>query len=300
MDKKKIITIASTAAIYIVSAAISYFVFSKLLPSKNVVNAPLPTAKGGQGQTVFDSTAPKTESCPLNGVLYSKQQKDWWVQHRPLGIMIENHQEARPQSGLSFADVIYEAVAEGGITRFLSVFYCQDAGVVGPVRSARTYFLDFISEYGDSPLYAHVGGANAPGPADALSQIDDYGWGGRNDMNQFSIGFPTFWRDYDRLGHTVATEHTMYSTTEKLWSYAKDSRNLTNVDKKGLSWDDSFVPYTFKDDASVSQRGQTQTIHLEFWKSMPDYFVDWQYDKVSNTYKRFNGKTGFIWTEIKY
>ena len=55
--------------------------------------------------------------------------------------MIENHKEARPQSGLSSADVIFETVAEGGITRFLAIFYCQNASYVGPVRSARMYFL---------------------------------------------------------------------------------------------------------------------------------------------------------------
>ena len=64
--------------------------------------------------------------------------------------MIENSVDARPQSGLSSADVIYEAVAEGGITRFLTVYYCQDPVEVGPVRSARTYYVDFASEYGDA------------------------------------------------------------------------------------------------------------------------------------------------------
>ena len=170
--------------------------------------------------------------------------------------MIENHVDARPQSGLSGADVVYEAVAEGGITRFLAMFYCQDAGKVGPVRSARTYFIDFASEYGDFPLYAHVGGANQPGPADALSQLSDYGWTGYNDMNQFSIGFPTFWRDYDRLGHVAATEHTMYSTVQKLWDYGATNRDLTNVDKDGKSWDKTFVPYQFRDDAPASASGR--------------------------------------------
>lgn len=291
MTKQKAITILGAIAIYIVSAGLSYFLFSKIAPSTKTVSSPSAITKGTEGQTVFDVTAPKTEECPLNGVLYSKQQKDWWSKHRPLGVMIENHQEARPQSGFSFADVVYEAVAEGGITRFLTVYYCQDAGIVGPIRSARTYFLDFISEYGNYPLYAHVGGANQPGPADALSQIDDYGWGGYNDMNQFSIGFPTFWRDYNRQGHTVATEHTMYSTTQKLWDLANNSRGLTNVDKKGISWDENFTPYSFKDEASLSDRGSAQTIHLEFWKNMPDYFVDWKYDKTSNTYKRFSATT---------
>ncbi len=295
MDRNKLLTIGITVSVYIVFAVISYFAFSQFLPAKRIVTTtPASLLKGGEGQTVFDQNKPKTEECPLNGVKYTMDQKNWWSQHRPLGVMIENHQDARPQSGLSFADVVYEAVAEGGITRFLAVFYCQDAGIVGPVRSARTYFLDFISEYGNNPLYAHVGGANAPGPADALSQIDDYGWGSYNDMNQFSIGFPTFWRDYNRLGHQAATEHTMYSTTQKLWDFAKNSRNLTNVDSKGISWDENFVPYSFKDDAQLSDRPASQSIHLEFWKSTPAYFDDWKYDKATNTYKRFNGTTPHI------
>ena len=236
----------------------------------------------------FDASLPKTEPCPLNGALYSVQQRQWWEKHRPLGVMIENHEESRPQSGLSFADVIYEAVAEGGITRFLAVFYCQDANPIGPVRSARTYFVDFASEYGNSPLYAHVGGANAAGAADALSQIEEYGWAGYNDLNQFSIGFPTFWRDYDRLGHTVATEHTMYSTTAKLWDLAK-SRGLTQVDKEGEPWNKKFVSYSFKEDASKSERGENSVVHIEFWEGYKQYFVDWTFDKENNIYKRSNG-----------
>jgi len=230
----------------------------------------------------------------MNGILYSKQQKDWWEKHRPLGIMIENHQEARPQSGLSSADVVYEAVAEGGITRFLSIFYCQNAEEVGPIRSARTYFLDFVSEYGTSPLYAHVGGANQDGPADALSQIEDYGWAEVNDLNQFSIGFPTFWRDYDRLGHPAATEHTMYSTTEKLLQFAATSRGLKVEDKNGTPWTKGFVPYSFKDDAPTSQRPTSQIIHLEFWTTNSAYAVDWIYEPIANIYKRNNGGAAHI------
>ena len=202
---------------------------------------------------------------------------------------IENSVDARPQSGLSGADTIYEAVAEGGITRFLAIFYCQDAGQVGPVRSARTYFIDFVSEYADYPLYAHVGGANQPGPADALGQLDTYGWTDYNNLDQFSIGFPTFWRDYGRLPG-VATEHTMYSSMDKLLDYAKTNRGLTNVDKDGKSWDTNFVPYQFTDDAPTSQRPATQSIHLEFWQSAgSDYFVDWTYNPKTNLYERVNG-----------
>lgn len=290
MDKKKIILIVLALVVYLVSTTISYAIFSQtqISQSKLLTPSPATTGKTPDGRVTFDPSKPKTETCPLNGVLYSKEQKDWWEKHRPLGIMIENHEEARPQSGLSFADVIYEAVAEGGITRFLAMFYCQDTGIVGPVRSARTYYLDWVSEYGEYPLYAHVGGANAPGPADALSQIEGYDWATYNDLNQFSIGFPVFWRDYDRLGHTAATEHTMYSTTAKLWDLAK-TRKLTNVDKDGVLWEEKFIPYTFKDDVIESSRPSSQTVHLEFWNDYTKYFIDWNYDPVANLYKRING-----------
>ena len=272
--------------LYIVSTGVSYFIFSK---ATSQVLTPPPTSTGTNGKVVFDESLPKTESCPLNGAKYSKQQKTWWEKHRPLGIMIENHETSRPQSGLSSADVIYEAVAEGGITRFLSVYYCQDAEFVGPVRSARTYYLDFISQFGANPLYAHVGGANTPGPADALSQINRYGWGSYNDLNQFSIGFPTFWRDYNRLGHATATEHTMYSTTTKLWNFAKKDRKLTDKDEDGQKWNEDFEWYTFKDDAK--EKGNVSSIHIEFWEDNTDYFVDWKHDSPTNSYLRSHGKT---------
>ena len=289
MDKKKLLTIGIIIVLYVLSTGVSYFLFSQKSPAKTAVNSPVPTTTNGQ--IVFDTTLPKTESCPLNGELFSKPQKDWWEKHRPLGVMIENHENTRPQSGLSSADAVYEVVAEGGITRFLAIFYCQDAGIIGPVRSARTYFLDFISEYGGNPLYAHVGGANQPGPADALSQIESYEWGGYNDMNQFSIGFPTFYRDYNRLGRPTSTEHTMYSTTDKLWKFATDSRKLTNIDKENVSWDEGFVPYNSKDDAALDARIASQNLHLEFWVRDSNYFVDWKYERATNSYKRFNGKT---------
>lgn len=291
IDRPKIFVIILTVVVYIISSGVSYALFSNTINSGNklITTSNSISRESKDGPLKFDESTPKTEECPLNGVYYSKPQRQWWETHRPLGIMIENHEDARPQSGISSADVVYEAVAEGGITRFLAIFYCQDAGIVGPVRSARTYFLDFISEYGENPLYTHVGGANASGPADALSQIGDYGWASYNDMNQFSIGFPTFLRDYNRLGKDVATEHTMYSTTTKLWDFAKTKRGLTNVDEEGNSWDEKFVKYTFKDEATLTQRGDILSIHLEPWTDYKQYAVDWNYDRNENLYSRNNG-----------
>src|SRR3989338_8386825 len=192
-------------------------------------------------------SGPKTEECPLNGEKLTKEEKALWETRRPLVVMIENHTDARPQSGLTSADIIYEAVAEGGITRFATVFYCKDAPYIGPVRSARVYFISFAAEYGNNPLYAHVGGANTPGPADALGKLHTIKWSGKNDLNQFSINFPYFFRDYDRLTGR-ATEHTMYSSTQKLWEYAQKARKLTNIDDNGLSWDSTYQKWEFKED----------------------------------------------------
>jgi hypothetical protein len=291
---KKALTLISIL-VYLASTGISYFVFSGSSSAQNQPDSAAP-AEGkidnDYEAITFDPNAPKTEECPLNGAKYSKDQRSWWESHRPLGVMIENHEDSRPQSGINAADVVYEAVAEGGITRFLAVYYCQDAGIVGPVRSARTYFLDWISEYGEYPLYAHVGGANTPGPANALGQIDQYGWGGYNDLNQFSIGFPAFRRDESRLGRPVATEHTMYSVTNKLWGVAED-RGITEEDEDGNHWEDEFVPYNFKEDAGPSRRPESQTVHIEYWNNSK-YFVDWKYDKERNVYLRTNGGEDII------
>lgn len=286
--KRKLIIIIGGIALYLLSAGLSYATFSYFRGAPMVPGlvSPLPSAGGLR----IDPNAPKTASCPLNGKMYTEAEKKIWEEHRPLGAMIENHAESRPQSGLSRADIVYEAVAEGGITRLLAVFYCgasaQDI-MIGPVRSARTYYLDWISEYGEFPLYAHVGGANVPGKANALGQIASYGWlSGSNDLNQFSIGFPTFWRDYERLDHPVATEHTMYSTTDRLWEVAQ-KRGITNVDRDGNKWDKDFTSWKFKDEED--SRGEVDKIEITFWGGHEEYNVTWEYDREANLYKRVNG-----------
>lgn len=284
--KKLMISLGGGLLLYLVSSGLSFAAFRYL--AGPVVVAPLSPLPGGDGLRV-DLTKPKTEACPLNGGMFTKAEKDIWEKRRPLTVMIENHEDSRPQSGLSRADVVYEAIAEGGITRFMAVYLCGSSAqdiTVGPVRSARTYFMDFASEYADYPLYAHVGGANLPGPANALGQISDYGWLNKgNDLNQFSLGFPTFWRDYERIGHVVATEHTMYSTTDRLWEVAEE-RGLAAIDDEGEKWDAEFISWPFKDDAK--EKGSVAKIEYSFWDDAP-YNVSWEYDVAANTYRRSNG-----------
>jgi len=287
-NKSKLILIIGGVLVYLASAGLSYGAF-RFLGGGDRLLSPVDITPGSGFK--IDPNAPKTEACPLTGVLFSKAERQIWEQRRPLTVMVENHEESRPQSGLSKADVVYEAVAEGGITRFLAVFYCGAAAeevTIGPVRSARTYIMDFAAEYGDYPLYTHVGGANIPGPANALGQIGDYGWLAKgNDLNQFSLGFPVFWRDYERIGHPVATEHTMYSTTEKLWEVAQ-KRGLTNVDDEGNKWDATFSQWQFKEEAKLDERGEVARVEFSFWENNPEYAVRWEYQKDNNNYLRFN------------
>ena len=137
------------------------------------------SGSNNQAHFIIDPSVPRTEVCPLNGLMYTKQEKDVWETRRPIAAMIENHVEARPQSGLSLADVVYESVVEGGITRFMGVFYCGVASrnlTLAPVRSARTFYLPWVLEY--DALYNHVGGAGVCSDvtvderAKALYQID--------------------------------------------------------------------------------------------------------------------------------
>lgn len=270
--------------LYLFSAGISYVLFSYVFKNKENVS---PQVSQNRGK--IDPTAPKTEECPLNGRKFSKAERDIWEARRPLGIMIENHTEARPQSGLSSADVVYEAVAEGAITRFLAIYYCGASAeeiMVGPVRSARTYYLDWVSEYSQDPLYAHVGGANRAGSADALGQIEKYGWRLYNDLNQFNIGLNAFKKDLERLPD-VATEHQMYTTTDKLWAVATE-RGLTDKNKDGVAWHKGFVPWKFVD-GQASSSSQATRISFPFWEGYMDYAVVWTYDPASNSYKRENG-----------
>ncbi len=224
--------------------------------------------------------------------------------------MIDNHLDSRPQSGLSRADVVYEAVAEGGITRFLAVYYCGASAsdyILGPIRSARIYYINWASEYGKEPIYVHVGGANnfcpnCPGGVKplgttapkvrAIEFLGEIGWRRGLKGNDFdagsNVGFPIVWRDYERLGHPVATEHTYVGSSDKLWEEAK-KRDLGAVDSKNENWDGSFTPWKFKDEAKLENRGEVKDINFGFWSGMSDYEVNWQYDKENNYYLRFNG-----------
>lgn len=290
--KLQTLYVAGAIILYLASTAVSYAAFSRSVTTKVT---PEPST---QSHFVVDASLPKTEICPLNGQKFTKPEREIWERRRPLAVMIENHEEARPQSGMSYADIVYETVAEGGITRFMGVFYCGVAAYnigFAPVRSARTYFLDWVSEY--DALYNHVGGAGQCNDATvderakALCQIDRYEI---RDLDQFAIPFPVCYRNYDRLNHPVATEHTMVCYSDKLYDLAA-KRHLTNVDEDNIPWDKNFTEWQFKDDGKDTDRGTISSLAFVHWENMADkYSVKWNYDLTTNSYLRLNGSQPHI------
>jgi len=293
--KKKHLIIA--LILYVLSAAGSYTVFSSVNPSQPVTDPNQPReAAEGEVETELgllldiDPSASKDQPCPLNGAYYTQAEKDAWSKRRPLFVMIENSPDARPQSGLSKADVVFEAVAEGGVTRFGAVYYCaaqKKDVIVAPVRSARTYFVDYASGF-YRPMYAHVGGANLPGPTDALGQIGDYGWELQNDITAFSEGYPTFVRNKSRIkGKQLATEHTMETSTELLWDVA-EKRDWTNINPiTEENWLEEYQGWAFEEEPADT--GEISQVSYEFWSGYDQYAVDWEYDSQKDAFLRSQG-----------
>lgn len=119
---------------------------------------------------------------------------------RPIAVMIDNNVRARPHSGLQDAYLIYEMIVEGGQTRLMALFHNKDTEIVGPVRSSRHYFLDYVLE--NDAIYAHFGGS--PKAYDDLRRL-----------NIASIDGMTvsgaYYRDSSRRA-----PHNAYTTMERL------------------------------------------------------------------------------------
>jgi len=222
-----------------------------IVPVASITPTPSPTATptpAAQAENILDGTMVDPSKANVH----------------PLAVMIENHPDARPQSGLGSANLVYEAIAEGGITRFMAIYRDPSQAVrVGPVRSSRTYFLHFANEI--NAFYAHAGGNR-----DALDEIAA---GGTYDLDGLSLGSPLFTRDYSR---NVATEHTLYSSTDKLWQYATVTNKWPTTS--------SFSPWLFQDDPATDKRPASQTVNVKVSDSL--YAVSWAYDPASNSYAR--------------
>ncbi len=150
---------------------------------------------------------PKTAASPLTGVQVSPA-----TAKRPVtAIVIENSPDARPQSSLSEAGLVFESIAEGGITRFLAMYQEARPKVIGPVRSLRPYFIDWVQAFDAS--IAHVGGS-----AQALDEAKKLGL---KDMDEF-FNASSFYRTTDRFApHNLYTNFDLLDDLNKRLGYTE-------------------------------------------------------------------------------
>ncbi|MGH7240474.1 MAG: DUF3048 domain-containing protein, partial [Candidatus Saccharimonadales bacterium] len=180
------------------------------------------------------------------------------------GVMIENSLPARPQSGLGQAGVVFEALTEGGISRFLALYQDTAPSNIGPIRSARPYFIQWA--LGFDAAYAHVGGS-----PQALADISAWDV---HDMNEFYNG-----AYYHRSGSRAAP-HNMYTSIAQL-----------NKLEAAKGFTSTFTGFPRK---SESPAKQAAAGNINFNISWSSYAVHYDYVKASNSYNRSEGGTPHV------
>lgn len=177
-----------------------------------------------------------------------------------VGVMIENHGSSRPQMrGLPEASIVYETLAEGGITRFLAIYDRQILAKVGPVRSARSYFVDWAAEYGGA--YIHAGGS-----PQAINQI------------------PTeHLRDYDEADGALFRDNA-FPRPHNLFV------SLTTVERQLIAsgWQPTIVAPRF-DFSGRLPADAIDAIGLTLDFSLANYRVAYAYDPTDGRYARTLG-----------
>lgn len=166
-------------------------------------------------------------------------------------VMVDNFHKARPQIGLDKADMVYEMLAEGGITRFMAIFYGEAASKIGPVRSARYYFAQLARGY-DSPL-AHAGGST-----EALELILQLKL---KDLDEIYNSGGYFWRDSKRK-----MPHNLYTSTEQLVKGAK---------AKGYAL---VVPPVYPAGSAGQGLAHGDDLYLDYSAGTYKYRVLWHYN----------------------
>lgn len=196
---------------------------------------------------------PTTLASPLTGIQVAPELAQLPV----TGVMIENSPDARPQAGLKDAGVVYEAIAEGGITRFLALFQESKPDYVGPVRSARPYYVQWAQGYDAG--FAHVGGS-----PEALDLIRS---AGVKDLDQFQNSGA-----YHRISTRYAP-HNVYTSLDKL---------LELQTRKGYT-KSTFTGFVRKaDKPSATPNARLIDMTLSGYLYNPHF----DYDQGTNSYKR--------------
>ena len=189
--------------------------------------------------TVPETTVPETTAAPVieypyTNPLTGEGQLEQQV-NRPYAVVINNIKAALPHHGVSQADIIYEMLAEGGITRCLAIFTdISDVEKLGSVRSARTYFIDLAKAY--DAVLVHAGGSEY-----AYEEFSTSGW---PHIDGIQASSKYFYRDQARLSKGVAREHTLFTTGE-------DVIKAAEAKKIKLTRDSIDYGFTFSEDVKL-------------------------------------------------
>ncbi len=246
--KQKMLLAAATIVVLAGLGVGAYFLFF-------AQTAPIPQVVIKKLQPKKEEPKPTTVASNLTGL-----QVDPSVNERSVtAIMIENSMDARPQSGLNQAGVVFEAIAEGGITRFVALFQDTEPDYIGPVRSARPYYITWL--LGFDAAYAHAGGS-----AEALSLITQ--WHVKDLQHSSSY----FWRVNNRIA-----PHNLYTSIAKLWEYET---------AKGYG-KSNFTPLARKAKEEPVATPTAKTINFNI--SSATFNVHYDYDAATNSYKRSEG-----------
>ncbi|HVA90137.1 MAG TPA: DUF3048 domain-containing protein [Chloroflexota bacterium] len=198
----------------------------------------------------------------LPGPLSGLPTRQALASRRPIAVVVENYApDARPQAGLNRASLVFETLAEGGITRFLAVYLEKDAPIVGPVRSARIYFDSWAAGLG--AIFAHAGGNN-----DALEEIPYIA--SIDNIDGLGALGTAFWRASDRFA-----PHNFYTSTDQVRAVA------------GSGPAPALPVLLHKAPAPLGTRPKGGWIDIPF--SSPDYEVRYTFDPMCDCYLRFMG-----------
>jgi hypothetical protein len=165
------------------------------------------------------TTAPvvATATCPLTGTPVPGGAA---VPPRPaLAVKVDNYPAARPQSGLDKADVVFEEPVEGGITRYAAVFQCQEAPLVGPVRSARNIDIGILGQLG-TPLLVHVGGINPVLANIAASPLVNIDLGHYGSIQTHPAGRVAPYSTYSSTAQMWGTQPSLTTPPQPLFTYS--------------------------------------------------------------------------------
>jgi len=241
------------------------------------------THKGVKATPSTTKTIVKKKPAPIviTSTLTGLPVADASVNQRPVtGVMVENSPDARPQSGLDQAGVVFEAIAEGGITRFLTLFQDSQPDYIGPVRSARPYYVQWCMGF-DCSL-AHVGGS-----PEALDDIKSWGV---KDLDQFANG-----GSYQRINsryapHNVYTNITQLNQLESSKGFGASS--FTGFPRKKDSPYQSpnvGTKVTGKINEAATHDSRTPAATIDMNISGYYYNTHYDYDTTTNSYKRSEG-----------